>query len=287
MKEIEVLKLLPLEDRANMKKKQIPLGVILTLVLLGLAVGLFYWLVDDILFDYRTIYPFWGFVIFFIGGIFVSLVIIWIHSLYWSEYDKLIDDANKEIGELIKKGEGSPEELHRLKKEMIERKIGKETLTQEEFLWHSSQYCWGCGKSHTEPPKRYSVQKKRTESWKEGAFRYSKTFRKTGYIDICPECYTRLTNAEKQDKKNKPWIIVMTVTLGIGVAIGSKTLWGNDGFWISIMVVFLLGGWAILAGIAFLILYPFQKQGNTSTKWDFDEIPEIRKFMKQNLPHTH
>lgn len=287
MKETDVLKLLPVEDRAKMKKKQMPCGVTLAFVMIGLASGLYYWFVDDIIFDYRTIFPFWGFVIFFVGSILVYAIIAWIYFLYWKDYDKLIDDANKEIGELITKGEGSPEELHRLKKELIERKIGNETLTQEDFLWHTSQYCWGCGKRHTQPPKRYVVHKERTESWKEGAFRYSKTFSRDGSIDICPDCYSRLANAKKQDKKNTPWIIVATIILGSGVVIGANFLWGSDGLWISFLAILLLGGWAILAILAYLILYPFLKQGNTKTKWSFDEIPEIRKFMNQNLPHTH
>ena len=234
MKETEVLKLLPIEDRAKMKKKQMPCGVTLALVMLGLASGLYYWFVDDILFDYWTICPFLGFVIFFVGGILVSVIIAWIFSLYWKDYDKLIDDANREIGEVIKKGDGSPEYLHRLKKELIERKIGKETLTKDDFLWHTSQYCWGCGKRHTQPSKIYVVHKERTESWKEGAFRYSKTFRRDGCIDICPDCYSRLAYAEKQDKKNAPWIIVTTITLGVGVVIGANYLWGSDGLWICI-----------------------------------------------------
>ena len=182
---------------------------------------------------------------------------------------------------------GSPEELHRLKKELIERKIGKETLTKDDFLWHTSQYCWGCGKRHTQPPKRHVVHKERTESWKEGAFRYSKTFSRDGYIDICPDCYSRLANAKKQDKKNTPWIILATIILGIGVVIGADCLWGSDGLWISILVILLVGGWGILAGLAYLILYPFLKRSDASTKWSFDEIPEIRQFMNQNLPHTH
>ncbi len=287
MKETEVLKLLPIEDRAKMEKKEIPTRITLSVISIGLGVGLFYWFGKDFIFNYRTIYPFWGFVIFLLTGIFVALIISWLYSFYWKNYNNLIKEANDEIESLIKKGEGSPEELHRLKKELIERKIGEETLTKEEFLWHSSQYCWGCGKSHTQPPKRYTVQKERTESWKEGAVRYSKTFSKTSYIDICPECFSRLANAKKQDKKNTPWIILATIILGIGVVIGADCLWGSDGLWISILVLLLLGGWAILAGLSYLILYPFLKRGDASTKWSFDEIPEIRRFMNQKLPHTH
>lgn len=286
MKETDVLKLLPVEDRAKMEEKRIPCGISLSLFLIGLGVGLFYWFGNDFIFDYKTIYPFWGFVLFTLGGLLIIAIIAWIYSTYWEEYNNLIKEANKEIETLIKSGEGTPEELSRLKKELIERKIGKETLTKEDFLWHTSRYCWGCGKEHKQPPKRYTVHRERTESWKEGAFRYSKKYSKTSFIDICPECYSRLMKAEAQDKKNTPWIIVTAIILGICAAIGARLLWGDDGFWISLLVI-LLGGWAILAGIAYLLLSPFLKQGDTSTKWSFDDIPEIRKFLDQNLPHTH
>ena len=286
MKETDVLKLLPVEDRAKMEKKEIPTRITLSVISIGLGVGLFYWFGKDFIFDYRTIYPFWGFVIFLLTGIFVALIISWLYSFYWKNYNNLIKEANDEIESLIKKGEGSPEELHRLKKELIERKIGEETLTKEEFLWHSSQYCWGCGKSHTQPPKKYTVHRERTESWKEGAFRYSKKFSKTSYIDICPECYSRLMKAEAQDKKNTPWSITTMIILGIGICSGCWFLWGETGLLISIGAI-LFGGIYVLMILTQLLLYPFQKHGNTSTKWSFDEIPEIRRFMNQNLPHTH
>ena len=287
MKDCEVIKTLPVEDRAKMDKKEIPCGVVLSIFIIGLCLGLYYWVGGAFIFNYRTISPFWGFVIFFVGGIVIDIIISLMYSIYWDEYNDLIKQANNELSVLIKKGEGSPEELFRLKKELIERKIGKELLSQEEFLWHSNKYCWGCGKKHTQPPKRYDVHKERTESWRDGAFRYTKTFSKDGYIDICPDCYSRLVNAKQQDEKNTPWIIATTVILGSGVVIGANFLWGSDGLWISIFAILLFGGWAILAMLSYLILYPFLKQGDTRTKWSFDEIPVIRKFMNQNLPHTH
>lgn len=285
-KEIEVLKLLPVEDRAKMKEKTIPCGVTLLFLLVGLGIGLYYWFGDELIFEYKTIYPFWGFVIFLLGSILVDIIIAWIYSLFWEDYNNLIKDANNEIEALIKKGDGSPEELHRLKKELIERKIGKETLTKEEFLWHTSNYCWGCGKKHSQPPKRFTVHKERTESWKDGAFRYSKTFSKTGYIDICPDCYSRLMNAKEQDKKNTPLSIATLILLGVGICTGAWFLWGETGLLVSIGII-LFGGVYILIYVTSFLLYPFQKHGDTSTKWNFDEIPEIRKFKNQNLPHTH
>lgn len=286
MKESEVIKLLPVEDRAKMEKKEIPCGVSLSIILVSICLGLYYWFGNEFIFEYRTIHPFWGFVLFLLGGVFIYIIISWIYSSYWSEYNKIIKDANDEISAIIKKGSGSPEDLFRLKKELIERKIGNEILSQEDFLWHTSKYCWGCGKIHALPPKKYMVHKERTESWKEGVFRYSKTFSKTSYINICPECYSRLMNAKKTDEKHAPLIIISSIILGIGICTGSYFLWGEDGLIISIILI-VIGGFLILGLITSLLLYPFLKHGDSSTKWSFDEIPEIKKFMNQKLPHTH
>ena len=286
MKESEVIKLLPVEDRAKMEKKEVPTGIPLAIFLIGLSFGLYYWFCDSIIFRYETVSPFWGFVIFLFGGIAVDIIISWIYSLFWKDYNNLIKDANQEIEELIKKGEGSPEELYRLKRELIGRKIGNETLSQEDFLWHTSIFCWGCGRKHTQPTKSYKVYRERTERWKEGAFRYSKTFSKTSYINICPECYSRLMNAEELSKKKSPWIIVTAIILGIGICTGSYFLWGGTGLGVSFAILFF-GGIYILSILAALILYPFLKHGDSSTKWSFDEIPEIKYFLNRDLPHTH
>lgn len=286
MKKVEVIKLLPVEDRAKMKKKEMPSEVALLIFVFGLCVGLYYWFADEFIFEYRTVSPFWGFVIFLVGGIIIDVVISLIYSQYWSEYNNFIKEANDEIAELIKKGEGSPEELFRLKKELIERKIGNEILSHEEFLWHTNNYCWGCGKRHTKPTMRYTVHKERTASWKEGAFRYTKRFSRTGYINICPDCYSRLINGEKQDNKNTPWILVTAILLGVCICYVSYSLWGENAAWISFFII-LFGGIYILGLLASILLYPFLKHGNSSTKWSFDEIPEIKRFMNQSLPHTH
>ena len=269
-----------------MKKKEMPSEVALLIFVFGLCGGLYYWFADEFIFEYRTVSPFWGFVIFLVGGIIIDVVISLIYSQYWSEYNNFIKEANDEIAELIKKGEGSPEELFRLKKELIERKIGNEILSHEEFLWHTNNYCWGCGKRHTKPTMRYTVHKERTESWKEGAFRYTKRFSRTGYINICPDCYSRLINGEKQDNKNTPWILVTAILLGVCICYVSYSLWGENAAWISFFII-LFGGIYILGLLASILLYPFLKHGNSSTKWSFDEIPEIKRFMNQSLPHTH
>lgn len=286
MKGAEVIKLLPIEDRAKMEEKEVPSVVILSILAIGICLGFYYWFGDEFIFEYRTIAPFGGFVIFVFGGFIVDIIIVRIFSHYWREYNNLIKEANDEISSLIEKNDGSPEELYRMKRELIERKIGKETLSQEDFLWHTGNYCWGCGMKHTQPPKSYTVHKERKETWRDGVFRYSKTFSKTSNINICPECYSRLMNAKKTDNKNTPLIIITSIILGIGICTGSYHLWGENGLIISIISI-IFGGIYILGLIASLLLYPFQKHGDSSTKWSFDEIPEIRKFLNQDLPHTH
>ena len=92
--------------------------------------------------------------------------------------------------------------------------------------------------------------------------------------------------AEAHDKKNTPWSITTMIILGIGICSGCWFLWEETGLLISIGAI-LFGGIYVLMILTQLLLYPFQKHRNTSTKWSFDEIPEIRRFMNQNLPHTH
>ena len=95
-----------------------------------------------------------------------------------------------------------------------------------------------------------------------------------------------LINGEKQDNKNTPWILVTAILLGVCICYVSYSLWGENAAWISFFII-LFGGIYILGLLASILLYPFLKHGNSSTKWSFDEIPEIKRFMNQSLPHTH
>ncbi|MBQ5852801.1 MAG: hypothetical protein IIW53_01790 [Rikenellaceae bacterium] len=283
--ELELIRLLSLEDKAKVQEKSAPFLVLSILFLTFLGLGLYYWFGQDFIFSYSDISPFWGFVIFTIFGFILDCIIDKMYSLYWHDYNRIIKDANKEILEIIESGNEGPLETIRLKKDYIERKIGKELLTKEEFDWHTTNYCWGCGKKHSSKPIVYHVHRERTVRWKEGAFWYTKTFHKSSSIQLCPECYNRLNSANKQSKKNLPYQFAIAAILGIGSIYGSYQIWGEDEAWICAIIIFLGGYWVIF-GLSFLICSLFLKSGDSSSKWSFNEIPEIRIFLNQELPHT-
>lgn len=304
--ELDRLKSLSLEERAKQKEVSLSCSVMTIIFLCGFIPGLYYWFGDSFIFDYYTVSPFWGFVIFTIVGIIVDIVVSYCFSSYWEEYNALIKQANKDIYEKIKSGEGSEEDLFRMKKDYIERKIGKELLTKDEFEWHSNHFCWGCGKAHTSEPKPYVVTKERTESWKEGAMRYTKTFRESGMILICPECHARLTKSDRISAKNgdvagKVMIgLYAIIIIGVFLSVCISEFSSNDpsafaaigGGLFAAFICFGLAssiGQIILLPLASLIALPFMnlKDGDSKTKWSFDEIPQIRKFMNKDLPHTH
>lgn len=185
---------LDIENQADQVEEITAVWKTLTILFVGLAAGLYYWFIGELIFSYEQIKPFWGFVIY----ILITLILTWISSLignaYWKEYNKIIIRAREEIDLIIKEGNGSEEDIERMKTHKIERilnNIVNKKLTIEEYEWHTSRYCWGCGKRHTSTPVTFSYQKTRNVSWKEGAVRYSKTFRRFATIKVCPECRKR------------------------------------------------------------------------------------------------
>ena len=304
--ELDRIKSLPLEERAKQEEISLSCSVMTIIFLCGLIPGLYYWFGDSFLFSYDVLSPFWGFVVFTIIGIAAVLIVGSCFSSYWKEYNEEIKKANNEIKEKIKNGDGTEEELFRMKKDFIERKIGKETLSKEEFEWHSDHFCWGCGKPHTKEPKPYVVTKERTESWKEGAMRYTKTFKESGMILICPECHDRLTKSDRISAKNgdiagKIMIGLYTiVVIGAFLCVCISEFNSKDpsafaaigGGLLAALMSFGLAaslGQILLLPLAGLLALPFMnlKDGDSKTKWSFDEIPQIRKFMNKKLPHTH
>lgn len=303
--EIELLNMLPLEERAKESEKTLPCGLSALVFVIGLSLGLYYWFFDEIGFSYYDISPFWGFAIYTLSSVCLLFAIAWLYSSYWSEYNKSISAACDQIEEIIKSGSCDPVTLKRLKTDSIERKIAKKCLTQEEFDWHSSIYCWGCGKEHTRKTIPYKVYRERTESWKEGAYRYSKTFQKTAYIDLCPDCYNRLTKSDRISFSNGAltdkifWTLVFILSIGYPILaiIGffedtGDSLLESIGY--GLLGGFLIFGLAsslgriVLFPIAMLIALPFAKKGaDSKTKWSFDDIPSIREFYNRKLPHTH
>lgn len=299
---IFILNSLPLEERAKQKEKVAPWWLLLSTFLLGHIAGLYYWFADAIIFEYYAVSPFWGFVIFLISGIILCIAESYILSSIWSEYNKTIEEAENEIKKKIKSGIGSQQDLDRMRKDIIERSIKKSAVTREDFIWHSSRYCWGCGNPQISTPKPYRVERERTESWKEGAYRYTKTFRHNATINLCPDCYERLSKSKRTSSRNDDKRGLVSFMLNIIIAIGVCAYiiiseYGSSSIGelifmaiLSLVITFGLAsslGQIVIYPIASLIAMPFtEKSVDSSTKWSFDEIPEIRKFLNQNLPHT-
>lgn len=300
-KEINDIQLMSVEARAEQKKKEVSCLPLSIIFLICLGIGIYYWFVDEVIFDYYSILPFWGFVCFTAIGIVLDIIISWIYSIYWSDYNKIIEEANKEIEKIIKYGNCNEGTLFRLKKNFIERKIGKEDLTDEEFYWHSSKYCWGCGKRHTVPGQPYTVHRKRTVTWKEKGCWYTKTYHASGTICLCPSCYARLRTSDRisdnnDDIRSKIMIgLYVIIVIGVFLYVFITQINGNgtpmSGLGYGLLSAFLALGFSrwlgqiILMPLAAIIAIPFtKKNGDVSTKWTFEAIPEIRRFMKRDLP---
>ena len=301
--DLRKLKNMSLEERADMKEKSFPFVLALFIFLLGFLPGIYYWAYDNIFFQYYDVTPFWGFAIFTSCGLVTAFVAKMIYSLFCSEYNKLILDADEEIRSIIDAGIGDAEDLFRLKKGVIERKIPKGTLTQDEFEWHSSNFCWGCGKEHKTTPNQYFITKVKIESWRDGVKRYTKTYTQTAMILVCPECYERLKKADKIPKQNgnltakilialvvlvviASFLTTMLIYMNDGEDVGGSIGYGLVAGFISLYISSSIG-LLILRPLADLIAWHFMKpkEGDSKTKWNFDQIPLIRKFLDMNLPH--
>lgn len=95
--ELDRLNSMPLEERAKQEEVSLSCSVMTIIFLCGLIPGLYYWFGDSFIFDYYTVSPFWGFVIFTIVGIIVDIVVSYCFSSYWEGYNQLIKQANKDI----------------------------------------------------------------------------------------------------------------------------------------------------------------------------------------------
>lgn len=195
---------LSLANRANIQTKEISLSAALIILVIGFLCGLYYWFVDDFIFEYKNVSPFWGFVLLLIISFFIMCAInkFFVHII-WGNFNKTIEKARTEIENKIKTGEGTDEELFHWRKEYIERILFNsydDILSYEDFLWHTKEYCWGCGRKHDETPVLFAYSKRREVTWKEGAVRHYKTYRKRAEILICPECLKKYEG--KQDALN-------------------------------------------------------------------------------------
>ena len=187
------LKQLSLEQRAAVKEENGCLLGVLSFII-WLIPGFIYRFKQDFLFNYDKIGPIEGLFIFIGIGIVFSIIIEIIHGIYWKEYNKIIADANEELKKIIDKGEGDPNDLSRIKKQFIERKLDhNKSLTEEEFMWHTSRYCWSCGKKHSTPPIPFLFRTSYEKTWKEGVYRRYRTYRTEAYILLCPDCEHELS----------------------------------------------------------------------------------------------
>lgn len=302
--ELERIQSLSIEERAAEPKKSISCFIPLCICLIGFVFGVIYWFGTDYIFSYRSVGPFWGFVLLTVIGLSIAGIVSLIYKNHWAEFNKIIKSARKEILDIIKSGQATDEELERYKKIYIESKIGDEPLTEEEFEWHSTHYCWGCGEKQTSVPMAYTITKERTERWQEGAFKYSRTFKHSAKILICPKCYSRLTCSDKVSEKNGDLTSKIFIALIIIVAITTFALvliseinddgsiptaigFGLLGAFLAIGVSLYVGR-LILYPLAILLSLPFAnfKGIDYGTKWNFDEIPSVRDFLDRDLPHT-
>ena len=281
-----------LEQKAQLPQKSISFTVSAILILPPLLLGLYYWFVDDILFNYNDVAPFSGFFIFFVLAIIISIAGKYFVLNKWKNYNATIEDAIKTIEDLINSNELPPEDLFRLKKDAIERKLNNnKEISQKDFLWHSNRVCWGCGKFHGDNKVVYTYTKQRTVSWKEGVVRYNKTYSHKAEISLCPTCYKAITSSDKTFQKNQTVIFKIDIMLCI-VAIIIALLILEESFGNSIAVV-LMGigicttiGQIIIFPLSYLIAKPFTDNTRSfSPKWYFDNIPSVRNFMNQDLRH--
>lgn len=288
-----------LEAKAKENKKSISCEATLIFFLPCLGLGIYYWFVNDIVFNYDIVSPFSGFFLFFTFGSTLTILVSYMYSQYWKSYNSEIDKANKEISKLLKSGILSDDDFFRLKKDYIERRIknGKK-LGPEEFDWHTSHVCWCCGKAYSDKGASYIYEKSRTVSWKDGAIRKSRTYKKTARIQICTDCYVKLTKRDSQNKKNGNLIMIVDTVIMIILSICFIIYFYTEmevdvesAIGMTFICIAALGliwsiGQIIVYPLACLISYPFAEKSAEAIvpKWNFDNIPEIKKFLEMKLP---
>ena len=238
-KEISHLKSLSLEDRAQMPKKVgVPDSIIactFIFILIGILTGLYYWFINDIIFTYDSVSPFWGFVLFLLIGflmcILCSSILAYIDNAVWKNYNSIIYSANKGLISNIRDGYGTdkqfdiflsscrerktvpstyirsimtddiftPQQQEQLRIAYIESMIGSDDIRQADFEWHTERVCWGCGNDHRVPPKAFKVTDVKTQTWREGVYRHTQDFGTSTEVLLCPDCYERLSNVKEDE----------------------------------------------------------------------------------------
>ena len=270
-----------LEYKAKEEKRDFSGFVYLIMLITPLSMGIYYWFIDELLFSYDTVGPFSGFFLFFIIAILLTTFTHYLGKAIYKSHNAEIDKANETILNLINSQTLQPNDLFRLKKDYIERRINKGEITNEEFKWHSGQICWGCGNFHEEKKYNYCYRVTKTRTYKKGAIRYSQTLEKTAHIPLCESCYKAVCMENKSYEKNKPFIIIIDVILSILTTLLCAYLFEHalDGILAGIAICGTFGQ-LILIPIAYIISIPFiDNKRYFKPKWNFNLIPTIKKFL--------
>lgn len=142
-------------------------------------------------------------------------------------------------------------------------------------------------------PKEFNYSKTKMESWRKDAFRYHQNYKTTASLLLCPECNLRLLKASKISQDNDVLLGVIDVVLCIiaGFVFAAIDIPKNStdvSNFIGLFADLVIGagvagtiGQILIYPLAKVISKPFEKKNKDSwTKWSFDDIPQIRKFLK-------
>lgn len=188
---IEEIELMTLEQQAAQSKMSYgAIGCLTLLIFIIASIYLgFYYITPNGSEGYGPHTLLWGFII----GLALCIIIFLIDDYYWKPYNTIIETAQNKLRGFVRSADGTPEELVKWRIADIERKMENgDIISDVDFRWHSFRICWGCGKIHTQPPKKYHYLVTRTATWKEGVYRHSRTFKRSTDILICPDCLKRL-----------------------------------------------------------------------------------------------
>ena len=263
------------------------------IIILGLCIGLYYWFVNDIIFDYHTISPFVGFLILTLSGVILSLILLGISSYVYRDYNKEIDDVKEKLELIIKNNEGSKEELFFMKKILIEYKLRNGQCTRPDYTWYSYYFCVGCGRKKQSPTEyfpNYKYTVKKAETWRKGPMRYDQTFTKTLNIPVCKDCYEKLKYYDKVTKYNNRIVNIVKFFIYLLFAMYLVIFEFNDEtiLWTiiytilsTLLFVGIVNGtpvWLLMEIVSYGISKPFLRKNEFKPFIDFDKIPYIKEF---------
>lgn len=288
--QIESLKALDLEARAKTPRKECPSIILLLIAGCGLVLGLLYWFYDEIIFSYYSISPFWGFIIYLLLGLVLSGICAFIYLVFWDEYNTIIDQAEIEYRRQLEKEINDSEELYNKRIEWIENHIGTDYLTQKLYEWHTKEICWGCGKKHTTTPIPWHVHEEKIKTSKKDALtREVKRYYDTAVVYLCPECYERISKAEEWNRKVMGvlrTILYYGPPIGVFIYCIIESILASE--WIGIPLGLLFAvltfgllvtvGHFVLLIIAGILALPFLDNKEFNNKWNFRDIPDLRKI---------